>query len=190
MEWETMFYKKWKALWLLPLIGLMAGCMPSAIFENDFGGDHNAPCELDYLPYETNIGANKFGCYMDGGLLAVQGHFQEPCRGIIDNMEGTWDSHGQRMLLKFYLEYVDIVVDIASKPVAGMNLCRLEMKCSEAGLRGAADAVSMELTCFDEGNGIVSGRFSSIDVPMYDKAGNWVKTVCLTDGLFDVQMYW
>ena len=72
-----MFYKKWKALWLLPLIGLMAGCMPSAIFENDFGGDHNAPCELDYLPYETNIGANKFGCYMDEGCW--------PCKGIFKN---------------------------------------------------------------------------------------------------------
>ena len=182
-----MFFKKWKALCLLPFIGLLAGCMPSAIFDNDFGNDHNAPCELDYLPYETSIGANKFGCYMDGELLAVQGHFQEPCRGLIDNMEGEWDSYGQRALLNFYLDYVDMVIDIASRPVTGMNLCRLEMKCPEAGLRGAADGVSVGIICFDEANGIISGRFGPVDVPLCDDAGDVVKTVRLTDGRFDMK---
>ena len=187
MEWKTLLYKKWKALCLLPFVGLLAGCMPSAIFDNDFGNDHNAPCELDYLPYETSIGANKFGCYMDGELLAVQGHFQEPCRGLIDNMEGEWDSYGQRALLNFYLDYVDMVIDIASRPVAGMNLCRLEMKCPEAGLRGAADGVSVGIICFDEANGIISGRFGPVDVPLCDDAGDVVKTVRLTDGRFDMK---
>ena len=189
MEYKKLFFKKWKALCLLPFIGLLAGCMPSAIFDNDFGNDHNAPCELDYLPYETSIGANKFGCYMDGELAASQGEFQKgSSKG--EYVMGVFARVRAALSLSFDTEHATFFFENTSAPFVGTNAFRIRVTMKQEDASGMVEDVPVEITCFDEALGIASGRFGPVDVPLYDAGGHLLRAVCLTDGRFDVQMYY
>ena len=196
-EHRTMFRKKWKALCLLPFIGLLAGCnfnlFDGPSFDDDISSDHNVSRYLDELPYESHIGANKFGCYMDGELMASQGCFQVThwILGHIDYVKGSlwYDFYGdwKYLYLSFLTERADVSMCFYSKPSVGMNTCKIRLGSNDGDAVGVVLDAQVEITCYDELWSIASGRFASIDIPLYDVDGNYVATACLTDGRFDVK---
>ena len=189
MEHEKLFLKKWKALCLLPFIGLMmAGCYPWSDPIWGLNDEPNASRYLQYLPYETRIGANKFGCYVDGELAASQGVFQKS----FDQGEyvmGVFARTRKALTFTFDTEHATFFFENTSAPFVGVNAFRIRVAMKQEDASGMVENVPVEITYFNEASRIVSGRFGSIDVPLCDKAGNWVKTVCLTDGLFDVKIF-
>ena len=197
-EHRTMFRKKWKALCLLPFVGLLAGCniFDGPSFDDDISSDHNVSRYLDELPYESHIGANKFGCYMDGEVMASQGCFQASHFLDLSHIEyvrgfGGLKPDGSLSYadLRFNTKGADFQMEFSSTSME-TSTCQLSVYGKEDGLSGIVSEAFVEVTYFNSLMGVISGCFGPVDVPMYDKAGNWVKTVCLTDGLFDVQMYW
>ena len=188
-EHRTMFRKKWKALCLLPFIGLLAGCYPWSDPIWGLNDDPNESRYLQYLPYETHIGANKFGCYMDGELAASQGEFQKgSSKG--EYVMGVFARVRAALSLSFDTEHATFFFENTSAPFVGTNAFRIRVTMKQEDASGMVEDVPVEITCFDEALGIASGRFGPVDVPLYDAGGHLLRAVCLTDGRFDVQMYY
>ena len=188
-EHRTMFRKKWKALCLLPFIGLLAGCYPWSDPIWGLNDEPNNSRYLKYLPYETHIGANKFGCYVDGKVAASQGVFQKSFNQG-EYVMGVFARTRETLTFTFDTKHATFFFDNTSAPFVGTNSFRIRVAMKQEDASGIAENASVEITCFDEALGIASGRFGPVDVPLYDADGNFLRTVCLTDGLFDVQMYY
>lgn len=189
MEWKTLFYKKWETLCLLPLIGLLAGCYP---WSDPIWGLNDEPNDsryLKYLPYETHIGANKFGCYVDGKVAASQGVFQKSFNQG-EYVMGVLDRARMALTLTFDTKHATFFFENTLAPFVGVNAFRIRVTMKQEDASGMVEDAPVEITCFDEALGIASGRFGPVDVPLYDADGHLLRTVCLTDGLFDVQMYY
>ena len=192
MEWKTLFYKKWKALCLLPFIGLLAGCYPwsDPLWNGwEMNDELNESRYLQYLPYETHIGANKFGCYIDGELAASQGVYQEGSNKG-EYVMGVFARVRMALTLSFDTEHATFFFENTSAPFIGTNAFCMRVTMKQEDASGMVEDAPVEITCFDEALGIASGRFGPVDVPLYDADGHLLRTVCLTDGLFDVQMYY
>ena len=197
MEHKKMFLKKWKALCLLPFIGLMAGCSPFGylieLYPEKSLDRHNQSCYLQEMPYETHIGANKFGCYVDGELAASQGDFQKGAyqgqyvMGVMGRVSVSWSKAA--LGLSFDTEYATFIFEDESAPFVGTNAFRVKVTMKQEDASGMVEDAPVEITYFNETSRIVSGRFGSVDVPLYDADGNFLRTVCLTDGLFDVKIF-
>ena len=202
MEQKKLFFKRWQALWLLPLIGLMAGCHPWGIGDGDIYtiytidkefDRHNQSCYLQEMPYETHIGANKFGCYVDGELAASQGEFQEGAyenqyvMGVMGRVSVSWAKAA--LGLSFDTEHAAFIFEDESVPFVGTNSFRVKVTMKQEDASGVVEDALVEITYFDDASRIVSGRFGPVDVPLHDADGHLLRTVRLTDGRFDVKIF-
>lgn len=93
--------------------------------------DKPKPGYLDEMPEETSIGANTFGCYVNGELAATQGWYQEEGVELYDwsssarYVNGFWEKYRNDtcMKLKIHTKGLLYHLRIVDTPFIGANNC-------------------------------------------------------------------
>ena len=156
-----------------------------------FPEDPNKPPKaayLDYMPEETNIGANTFGCYVNGKLEAVRGLFQK--EGIAPHLgsyvNGFWEKYKNDTTLKLHIisKQATFYIHLHKCPHLGDNNCSFYLSLQSVSQgSGSIDTTSIDILKFDTISHIISGRFNDITIPMQFPES----IVHLTDGQFDIK---
>ena len=137
-----------------------------------FDSGDSKPGYLDYFPKKTQVGANTFGCYINGELAASQGYFQE--EGIRSSMLGPYGyANG------YWGIYPDTIMrfDIRLKQVSiimryvylhkGIYDCEVNIRFRDnQDLFGSA-VTTVNITKLDRLNHIISGEFGALEIPLY-----------------------
>lgn len=168
---------------------------------------------LQEMPKVTNMGANTFGCYINGELMASQGYFQK--EGI--DPSGYWPTghvNGffaerisfvtkkahKEMELDFKLECGEMVIQIDTVPQNGLNDCILGMTLKGGTSNYSGSTKTIINIFFDKKNRIISGKFDDVRMEASREASGWesgtsqscdiqsdIILLYLTDGRFDVK---
>ncbi len=151
------------------------------------------PGYLDYMPEETSIGANTFGCYVNGELAAARGPFQKDGTELYKPyVSGFWDKYEYKndtcMILDIVTKNYVFWIKIRKHPHLGENDMEFYADKRESDISfGGSDAV-LNIIRFDTVEHIISGRFDNIKVPstpIYDS--NITDTLYITNGQFDIK---
>ena len=149
------------------------------------------PGYLDQMPEETSIGANTFGCYINGELAAAQGVYQEKGARYLPELpyvNGFWDRYSgwinrdsiyTDMRLSFSSQYYYMFIRIPGDLSLGANDCSFFISCDTSELVGTFESL-IDITVLDTKKQIISGRFDDMKVNF----GDW--TIRITKGQFDV----
>ena len=140
----------------------------------DFGKPES--CYLDYLPKKTQIGANTFGCYINGELAASKGYSQREgdntgyVNGFWRKYSDFFDRERNDTIMRF-----DFEVKQASLYIEYSYLQRNIYECEvyirfrdNPDLSGSIDTI-INVTRFDRSAHIISGELNALDIPLYNK---------------------
>ena len=152
------------------------------------------------MPEETSVGANTFGCYISGELVA-SGEVPQK-EGLKETwwwprfVNGFWDRYSDsyqipdtwmfkdttytKMRLDFQGKNHTLQLTISDIPVVGTHDCRFWLRFSSSESSGIVFQSPVEITTFDTVNQIISGRFNE-DVDWGDSI------IHITEGQFDIK---
>ena len=148
------------------------------------------PGYLDQMPEETSIGANTFGCYINGELAAAQGVYQEKgaeyfpelpyVNGFWSRYPSVWnDSTCTYTGLDFDSKYFSIYIELRHDPFLGVNNCNFSIRCDTLDQKPRrTKESSVNITALDTEKQIISGRFDDIYFESFK--------IHITHGQFDV----
>lgn len=189
---------------LLLFLLLFVGCELE-----DSDSDIPKPGYLKKMPEETSIGANTFGCYVNGELVAVRGRYQQ--QGGKPNYLGWYmqlvngfyemsDDYSKTMVLDIDVNKPNegALHFLFKNPQKGFVECKVYYATSieitpsgisEVGMAavfsGSTDSAFVNIMNMDIDSQIICGRFDSISVVVENGVDSF--NVFLTDGYFDVK---
>lgn len=149
--------------------------------------DKPKPRYLNQMPKETSIGANTFGYYINGKLIAAQGYYQEEESFFVN---GDWHKFSEytRMSLQASSgKHYYMMMQIYDTIRLGINDCFFHIEYNTSGLPGGSGNIKalVDITKFDTIEHIISGRFNDITIPI--EFIDSISIAYITNGQFDVK---
>lgn len=171
---------------------LFLGC------ESIYDSDNPQPGYLNKMPEKTSIGANTFGCYVNGELLASQGWYQQ--EGIEPYLWGSYsryvngfcyENNGTKtMYLRMGTKYALFSFKLDDKICLGENECSLLVTLKDRVPSFARLLVTtINVTRFDSIEHVISGKFDGITLheEPSDINSNVIVSISISQGQFDIK---
>lgn len=166
-----------------------------AICSCDLLPDPDYPKEgyLNYMPEETQIGANTFGCYINGKLVAVQGKYKQEGTApsilwfgsIVKGFYSKEISGDTTMLINIQISpYEHILLQVTNLRLDTNSVFECHY-CSDK-IEGKVPpyvAANVHITKFNKDEQVISARFDTIVIPALDN----YPYMELTNGQFDIK---
>lgn len=182
-----------KLLCLFFIFLLLSSC--DRLFDSN-DSDESKPGYLDYLPEKTQVGANTFGCYINGELAASKSRYQiegvkSSMLGPYDYVNGFWGIYSgflnrekvdTIMRLRILLKQAYLSMEFDSLHRDKYN-CEVYIQFRDNPDLSGSVVTTVDITKLDRSNHIISGEFKAINVPLY----RIDSVVHLRKGRFDIK---